>query len=689
MKPLFVVPGFAGSELRVGNAEGRKYWVSPATLVAGGMFRMRLHDNGVDPHPGNGVSLVGGKPLEDFYDPLIDRLKSDLEDDGYEIKPWGWDWRKSIAGSAERLAADIEAAATPQEPAVLVAHSAGGLVSRRAYWELKQKGKENLVRRIVTLGTPHSGTYAPIDVFCKDNETVNQITGATGLAQYVIGKPPSYIPAPVPSKEKFSEIFGTWPGLYDLMPLIDQKGTEIDPNLPTAYQSGNYPEDHGVKSKWLDHTQIHWHTWLRSEESKPPPWVLTCVAGDGYETTNRVTDPLKLGTPQALGTTTDGDGTVTLHSALLPGVPHVTVSVDHQGLTVKDDALDLLKDLVLEVRQPGNTSSPSTTVPGQPTAAVPGPPFPGALPHLVLNEQGQTVGESPPVAAGVQPPAVFIPSFTGGRTMYHVAIVWNQTDRAHAEWTENFWADVSNVDAAIDAGKVLAGVMEELHGQATNWIRVEARKVRGSDNVEVEKDQDYFSRPFTSQVKEDATYSDQATAAIFIRLYGGPDYTQQWIKGIQDRWVDKNGVLYKASTSFKDAVKSFKNAITQDPWRIRCLDDDIKKKPVINITQAGVVELTNHNYDPIFPVRISGSKSNKYVNNIWEISALSPADANKFKLNFFAPPDPWIPPKGKIRARQQRYVFKKITAVQTIHASSHKVGGPKKKYVGSKRAARS
>lgn len=689
MKPLYVVPGFAGSELREGNADGSKWWVQPARLLTYGMFHMRLADNGIDPHPKGKLSLIGGRPLPDYYGKLIDRVKEDLEPEGYEVIPWGWDWRKRIAISAERLASDIEANTSVEAPAVLVCHSAGGLVGRRAYWLLTQRGKANLVRRIVTLGTPHRGTYAPIGVFCLTDDTVDQICEMARLSRWVVGRPPSYVQVVVPNEKEFSEIFGTWPGLYDLMPLVDTQGATIDPNVGSAYNAGLYPESHGVKSQWLDAVRLDWQPWLRSQESVPPAHVLTTVAGSGYGTLERVTDALKLGKPEALARTDEGDGTVTIASALVPGVPQWTFPVSHNGLLSDERVLNELKDWVLEVRNPSTPVPPPSNVPGAAAPKVNGPPFPGEVQGFQLNSQGQTFGEAPPAAAGVQPPAAPIASFTGGRDMYHVSIVWQQTDRALAEWTENFWAEVSSIDAALSAGKKLAAAMEPFHGQGANWVRVEARKVRGPDNAEVNKDQDYVSRGFTTQAVADEAFSDQATTSIFIALYGGDDYTQQWIKGVQDRWVDNNGVLKKKSQTLKDAVEAFEKVIKADPWRIRCLDDNVKKKTVSKITETGIVEVATHNFDPIFPVRISGSLTNKYVNQIWEISPLPSPDANKFQLNFFSPPEPWIPPKGKLRARQQRYVFKNITLVKLIHASTHKVGGPKKKYVGSKKKVRS
>ena len=60
-------------------------------------------------------------------------------------------------------------------PCSIVAHSAGGLVARAAWLALGQAGATNLVRRIVTYGTPHQGSYGAVRLWSLDAASLTSV----------------------------------------------------------------------------------------------------------------------------------------------------------------------------------------------------------------------------------------------------------------------------------------------------------------------------------------------------------------------------------------------------------------------------------------------------------------------------------------------------------------------------------
>ncbi len=117
----------------------------------------------------------GGKldPLTQIYDNLIAGLEragyeAGLAGSGATLIPFGYDWRQPL-GDTGRVALrnDIEAIqnSSNQRDYVdysqvdIIAHSAGGLVSR-AYIEDSSANNDQNVNRLITLATPHKGTLA-------------------------------------------------------------------------------------------------------------------------------------------------------------------------------------------------------------------------------------------------------------------------------------------------------------------------------------------------------------------------------------------------------------------------------------------------------------------------------------------------------------------------------------------------
>src|SRR6185312_7900580 len=108
---------------------------------------------------------------------------------------YDYDWRLGVDDVGRDLAERVRAASGP---VMIVAHSMGGLVSRAA---LACDGMQK-VERVVLLGTPNSGSYAPVQAL---------------RGVYAVVRKIARLAAPDQSAETLAaEVFSTFPSLYHL-----------------------------------------------------------------------------------------------------------------------------------------------------------------------------------------------------------------------------------------------------------------------------------------------------------------------------------------------------------------------------------------------------------------------------------------------------------------------------------------
>jgi len=374
-KICLVLPGFAASELRLLAANGPVLWVSYTLLALGQIGKARLAPDGESPGPPDGVTCVPTGPLADYYQPTIDVLSRDLASAGYSVVGAGFDWRRSPAILGAQLAGTIRALATADNPLSIVAHSYGGIVARFAWYFLGQNNETNLVRRLVTLGTPHQGTYTPVAVFSQDEETFRQIFWLSGLVRGALSPGGSVILLPQWSMADLTQLAMTWPALYALFPLLDSADAPNDPYRANLYNAANWPAGLQPNAAWLDYSRVTLGTVLRDPSSMPPPQVLTTVAGAGVPTFATLETPAILGNSAGLSVTDQGDGRVTVTSALVAGAAAYTLPVRHSDLTVSSMVLDHLAAWVLAERPPPPPPPPTVTTAGTVVPILTGPPL--------------------------------------------------------------------------------------------------------------------------------------------------------------------------------------------------------------------------------------------------------------------------------------------------------------------------
>jgi hypothetical protein len=176
---IVVVPGIMGSVLSSGGTE---VWNTSLRTVAHDLRRfdeftrvLRLPDGVCDaaPRPGTEgaltvVGLIGGwnvwpgKWIGSGYHNTVERLRGRYQGRG-QVAEFAYDWRLSIRHNAAELGRFVEQklglwrrqSRNPEARAVLYCHSMGGLLAAVLVNHL---GGGGLVSRVVTLGTPYSGS---------------------------------------------------------------------------------------------------------------------------------------------------------------------------------------------------------------------------------------------------------------------------------------------------------------------------------------------------------------------------------------------------------------------------------------------------------------------------------------------------------------------------------------------------
>jgi pimeloyl-ACP methyl ester carboxylesterase len=225
---VIVVPGIMGSELV--DAKGHRIWSVSAGALANAvrtlgksLRRLQLPADIGDNPPDDGVCatalltslhVIPGlwSPITG-YDGLLDFLRSPrfrlVEADPRDRRvipnliPFPYDWRLSNRFNG-RLLARVAVDALERWRAqpgmgeaklVLICHSMGGLIAR---WFAEQEGGAELIRALITIGTPHRGSLK-------------------ALTTLVNGLDPGIGPLRIP----LTEFARSLPSLYQLLPQYD------------------------------------------------------------------------------------------------------------------------------------------------------------------------------------------------------------------------------------------------------------------------------------------------------------------------------------------------------------------------------------------------------------------------------------------------------------------------------------
>jgi triacylglycerol esterase/lipase EstA (alpha/beta hydrolase family) len=298
---VFVVPGIMGSQLGLKRQPPLPHdilWLDPIDIGVGRLSSLHLSA---------GAPIVPlGVVLYSYL-----RLKLNLRASGFAPVLYDYDWRLGVdqlgAALAERIRNE------PVDRIMLVAHSMGGLVSRAA---LAQPGMNN-VERLVLLGTPNFGSFAPLQALRGTYAVVRKIAGlaSRGSPESLAGK-----------------VFNTFPSLYHMLPSAHCNG------CADLFDPAEWPRSGPRPNRALLRSARDIQSKLVQADER-----ISVVVGVGQET---VTAVAKRRDDFVYTITRHGDGTVPAVSAGLPGTRNHYTLAAHSDLTRDPTVAAAVADLL-------------------------------------------------------------------------------------------------------------------------------------------------------------------------------------------------------------------------------------------------------------------------------------------------------------------------------------------------------
>jgi pimeloyl-ACP methyl ester carboxylesterase len=299
---VYLLPGIMGSQLGTLRSAGEPpglLWLDPQDVIGGALSRLKMPDIA-------GLSTLGAIP----YSYLALQLR--LRAAGFAVTVHDYDWRMNLDDLAEAFAARLRQDAAPG--IYIIAHSMGGLIARRAM----QSADLGRVRRLVTLGTPHGGSYGAVQAIRGTYPVVRRLAALDRAhdADFLA-----------------SQVFSTFPSLYQMVPRAGG-GCSAD-----LFDASRWPQSGPRPDPRLLDAGRAFTTDLSADEPR-------CVAICG--TLQRTVTGLRLERDEFLYQVSDaGDGTVPLASAQLAGSHNYFVRCEHSALprsaTVARAVLELLR----------------------------------------------------------------------------------------------------------------------------------------------------------------------------------------------------------------------------------------------------------------------------------------------------------------------------------------------------------
>lgn len=336
---VFVLPGILGSHLRVNK---RRIWLGVRLL--NGLAQLDYPDS-------EDRVVEPDGPIGLTYDALMDFLA-----ESHEVIPFSYDWRKPLEEEAKRLGEEVHAALKARErngqPVRILAHSMGGLLARTMQIVSEDTWNQWMARdgaRLLMLGTPNEGSWAPMQVLSGDDSFGNTLT-AVG-APFQDGKARSLM-------ARFPGFLQLQAGLLDpSLPLNKHSGwqklAEADLNQAKAWSwwhqdlrqledfSWGVPED-----QVLGRAVRFWENLQTQKNRDLPLWrdkVVMVVGSAPYTTEGYELGAEGLVYREAQGR---GDGRVSYSSALLPGVRAWKLNCEHGKLPAEKTAFQAFKELL-------------------------------------------------------------------------------------------------------------------------------------------------------------------------------------------------------------------------------------------------------------------------------------------------------------------------------------------------------
>jgi pimeloyl-ACP methyl ester carboxylesterase len=315
---VYILPGIMGSKLGAMQRHVPQIiWLHPVSIANGCLLDLALSSS--DELTASGVMLPGYL-----------KLKLRLEIAGFRPIFFPFDWRRDLFDLGRALLDHIEA--NDERDVAIVAHSMGGLVARAAL----ALDRHARIARVVQLGAPNAGSFAPVQALRAVYPTVRKIAALD----------------PAHTAEELSrKVFLGLPGLYQMLP--DPRCAGLD-----VFDPQSWPQDELQPDPYLLERALKQRERLAAADER-----CALIAGVNQETITS----LRLKDEQFEYTITrNGDGTVPLALAEWTGALTWYVNDSHGAMTNNDTVLAAVIDLL----QANTTEHLTTTAPPVDTTIV-------------------------------------------------------------------------------------------------------------------------------------------------------------------------------------------------------------------------------------------------------------------------------------------------------------------------------
>jgi pimeloyl-ACP methyl ester carboxylesterase len=347
---VVLVPGTLCSNLTTTHPSGYEdmLWLNLVRLALGRLDLLTLDPEGTaDANPDLPIHVEG--VLKYTYAVALLWLHA-----RWQVRSYGYDWRKDVDFAADGLA-DFIRARFPDQPVHLVAHSMGGLVCRRFIdrhpdlWASMADPELWRGGRLVMLGSPNYGSYLATQAMSGEGalfQALNAVDVTNGVKELLA-------------------ILDTFVANYQMLPSPER--------IPAEEQAIYQRETWGELPISATHLEraADFHQQLAA--SAPDAARLAYIAGYGVRTPNGLT-VVRPGLFKHRFTP-EGDGVTTLELGPLSGVPTWYVAASHFVMPARVRVLMAVDDLLFRGR---------TVV--LPRAPVPGPLFGGPILRCVRSK---------------------------------------------------------------------------------------------------------------------------------------------------------------------------------------------------------------------------------------------------------------------------------------------------------------
>jgi pimeloyl-ACP methyl ester carboxylesterase len=316
---VFVLPGIMGS--RLGTLQRKTsslLWLHPMAIAQGGLSQLAL--------PGSKSLRALGVMLPGYL-----KLRLTLEIAGFRPLFHPFDWRLDLETLARALTRSIEKSGASK--VLIVAHSMGGLVARLAL----AQDSEKRIQKLVQLGAPNEGSFAPVQALRAAYPTVRKIASLDHRNT---------------AEELARTVFLTLPGLYQMLPSV------LSADEPNLFDAAQWPNDDLVPDAKLLARAHKVRSRMPAADSR-----CAVIVGTNQET---VTSVSRQQGGFEYSIQRDGDGTVPLSRALWEGAQTWFAEENHGALSNNNEVVAA----VASILKGGEAPRLSTTRPAPATEVV-------------------------------------------------------------------------------------------------------------------------------------------------------------------------------------------------------------------------------------------------------------------------------------------------------------------------------